>query len=51
MLDLKTLMIQLYDEDYGSLGENFIMGKEYVFLDLRVDAGKYSLFSSKLQSA
>lgn len=38
-LDMEELVIQLFDDKYGSLGEDFIIGHEFVELDVRVEPG------------
>lgn len=47
--NLKTLKIQVDDESYGSLGEDFVIGREDVILDIRADAGEYPILSTKLR--
>jgi hypothetical protein len=48
LLDLKVLRIQLDDEKYGSMDQNFIIGREDVLFDIRANAGKCAIFISKL---
>ncbi len=44
LLDLKALRIDLDDEKYGSMGQSFIIGREYVLFDIRASAGKCPMF-------
>jgi hypothetical protein len=48
LLDLKVLRIDIDDEKYGSMGQNFIIGREYVLFDIRASAGKCPIFTYKL---
>jgi hypothetical protein len=48
LLDLKVLRIDIDDEKYGSMGQNFIIGREYVLFDIRASAGKCLIFTYKI---
>ena len=40
LLDVEELEILLFDKTYGSLGEDFLVGRECIIIDVRVEAGK-----------
>jgi hypothetical protein len=50
LLDLKVLRIQIDDDKYGSMDQNFIIGREDVLFDIRASPGKCPIFTSKLRN-